>query len=68
MKQAHFVVVVESDGSIFIDYESMDTRFNGKVIWDDDLNEWLSFDMEGLTFATNAENLLRKKLRIGEWT
>lgn len=40
MKQAHFVVVVETDGSIFIDYESMDTRFHGKPVWDDELKAW----------------------------
>lgn len=67
MKQAHFVVVVESDGTIFIDYESMDTRFNGKVVWDEELREWQSFKMNGLIFAANAETLLKQKLGIGEW-
>lgn len=67
MKQAHFVIVVESDGTIFIDYESMDTRFNGKPIWDDELNAWESFDMDSLAFAANAETLLKQKLKIGEW-
>lgn len=67
MKQAHFIVVVESDGTIFIDYESMDIRFNGKVVWDDELKAWESFDTDLLAFAANAETLLKQKLSIGEW-
>lgn len=67
MKQAHFVVVVESDGNIFIDYESMDYRFDGKVVWDEDLSEWQDLDTSRLTFATNAEILLKQKLGLGEW-
>jgi hypothetical protein len=67
MKQAQFVLVVERDGSIFIDYESMDIRFDGKVIWDEQLGEWQTFDMSGLTFAANAQRLLEQKLGIGEW-
>jgi hypothetical protein len=58
MKQAHFIVVVESDGYTFIDWELSQNTLPGAV-WDTDKEQWRD-DLKAMTFAANAQDKLEK--------
>lgn len=57
-KQQHFVVVVEEDGSAWVDYDTAYAKFDGFYTFDTDTEEWLDTQDESYKEYETASELL----------
>lgn len=57
-KQQHFVVVVEEDGKMWIDYDTAYAKFDGFYTFDTDTEEWLDTQDESYKEYETASELL----------
>lgn len=57
-KQQHFVVVVEEDGQMWVDYDTAYAKFDGRYTFDTDTEEWLDTQDESYQeYETASEKL-----------
>lgn len=57
-KQQHFVVVVEPDGQMWIDYDTAYVKFDGRYTFETDTDEWLDTQDESWQeYETASEKL-----------
>ena len=57
-KQQHFVVVVEPDGKMWIDYDTASVKFDGFYTFDSETEEWLDTQDESYQeYETASEKL-----------
>lgn len=61
-KQQHFVVVVEEDGSAWVDYDTAYVKFDGRYTWDTETEEWLDTQDESYQEYETASELIHDLL------
>jgi hypothetical protein len=63
-KQQHFVVVVEENGEMWVDYETASVKFDGLYTFDTDTEEWLDTQDESYQEYESASELLHDLLLV----
>ena len=61
-KQQHFVVVVEENGEMWVDYDTAGAKFDGFYTFDTDTDQWIDTQDESYAEYESASELLHDLL------
>jgi hypothetical protein len=63
-KQQHFVVVVEENGEMWVDYDTAGAKFDGFYTFDTDTDQWIDTQDESYADYETASELLHDLLLV----